>query len=46
MALVFWKHRDNIERLRTGKEHSWKKSELMTARTPWPNNSQKGFIRE
>jgi glycerol-3-phosphate acyltransferase PlsY len=25
MALVFWKHRDNIERLRTGKEHSWKK---------------------
>jgi glycerol-3-phosphate acyltransferase PlsY len=25
MALVFWKHRDNIERLRTGEEHSWKK---------------------
>jgi glycerol-3-phosphate acyltransferase PlsY len=25
MALVFWKHRDNIERLRAGNEHSWKK---------------------
>jgi glycerol-3-phosphate acyltransferase PlsY len=25
MALIFWKHRDNIERLRAGNEHSWKK---------------------
>ncbi|WP_462323706.1 glycerol-3-phosphate 1-O-acyltransferase PlsY [Desulfoplanes sp.] len=25
MALVFWKHRENIERLRAGEEHSWKK---------------------
>jgi glycerol-3-phosphate acyltransferase PlsY len=25
MALVFWKHRDNIERLRAGTEHSWRK---------------------
>jgi glycerol-3-phosphate acyltransferase PlsY len=25
MALVFWKHRENIGRLRAGTEHSWKK---------------------
>ncbi|PIE69158.1 MAG: acyl-phosphate glycerol 3-phosphate acyltransferase [Deltaproteobacteria bacterium] len=26
MALIFWQHRDNIERLRVGEEHSWKKA--------------------
>ena len=25
MALIFWKHRENIERLRAGEEHSWRK---------------------
>jgi glycerol-3-phosphate acyltransferase PlsY len=27
MALVFWKHHDNIQRLRAGNEHSWKKKQ-------------------
>ncbi len=26
MILIFWKHRENIERLRNGTEHSWKKN--------------------
>ena len=25
MSVVFWKHRENIQRLRAGEEHSWKK---------------------
>ncbi len=25
MTIIFWKHRENIQRLRAGEEHSWKK---------------------
>jgi glycerol-3-phosphate acyltransferase PlsY len=27
MALIFWKHSENIQRLLAGEEHPWKKQE-------------------